>query len=101
MQNSKIQWTDHTFNPWWGCVNVSPACDHCYAETFAKRKTRTKDALWGKDTTRFPASEEMWNAPLKWNRAAKRLGIRYQVFCGSMCDVMERRDDLNGPRQRL
>ena len=25
MQNSKIEWTDHTFNPWWGCVNVSPA----------------------------------------------------------------------------
>lgn len=27
-----ISWTDHTFNPWWGCAKVSPACDHCYAE---------------------------------------------------------------------
>ena len=23
---------DHTFNLWWGCTKVSPACDHCYAE---------------------------------------------------------------------
>jgi protein gp37 len=23
--NSKIEWTHHTFNPWWGCVKVSPA----------------------------------------------------------------------------
>lgn len=36
-QNSKIEWTHHTFNPWWGCVKVSPACKHCYAETWAQR----------------------------------------------------------------
>ena len=33
MENSKIEWTDHTFNPWIGCQHVSPGCDHCYAET--------------------------------------------------------------------
>lgn len=32
-----ILWCDHTFNPWWGCVKVSPACANCYAETWAKR----------------------------------------------------------------
>jgi protein gp37 len=32
MKNSKIGWTDHTFNPWIGCQKVSPGCDHCYAE---------------------------------------------------------------------
>lgn len=31
-ENSKIEWTDHTFNPWYGCTKVSPGCDHCYAE---------------------------------------------------------------------
>jgi protein gp37 len=36
-ENSKIEWTDHTFNPWLGCTKVSPACDHCYAEGWAKR----------------------------------------------------------------
>ena len=36
-RDSRIEWTDHTFNPWWGCTKVSPACDHCYAETWARR----------------------------------------------------------------
>jgi protein gp37 len=32
---TEIAWTDHTFNPWWGCNKVSAGCDHCYAATFA------------------------------------------------------------------
>ena len=32
-ENTKIEWTDHTFNPWEGCQKVGPGCDHCYAET--------------------------------------------------------------------
>lgn len=27
-----IEWTDHTFNPWWGCVKVSPAWSTSMAE---------------------------------------------------------------------
>lgn len=34
MKNSRIEWTDHTFNPWVGCTKVSPACDHCYAKAY-------------------------------------------------------------------
>ena len=30
-ENTKIEWCDHTFNPWIGCTKVSPACDNCYA----------------------------------------------------------------------
>ena len=33
--NTSIEWTDATFNPWWGCQKVSPACDHCYASVIA------------------------------------------------------------------
>ena len=36
-KDSGIEWTHHTFNPWWGCVKLSPACAHCYAETWARR----------------------------------------------------------------
>lgn len=36
-QNSKIEWTDTTWNPVRGCTKVSPGCAHCYAETFAER----------------------------------------------------------------
>ncbi len=99
--STKIEWTDHTFNPWWGCVNVSPACDHCYAERFANRKTRSKDALWGKEARRLISSDEYWDAPHEWNRRAKKNGVSRRVFCGSMCDIMERRPDLNAPRKRL
>ena len=30
-------WTNHTFNSWWGCPQISPACDHCYTEAWANR----------------------------------------------------------------
>lgn len=35
--NSKIEWTDATWNPVTGCNKVSPGCKHCYALTFAER----------------------------------------------------------------
>jgi DNA repair photolyase len=35
--NSKIEWTDATWNPVRGCTNISPGCKHCYAEAFAER----------------------------------------------------------------
>ena len=43
-KDSGIEWTHHTFNPWWGCVKLSPACAHCYAETWARRVGMD---LWG------------------------------------------------------
>lgn len=39
-----IEWTDATVNFWWGCTKVGPGCDHCYAETWAKR---TGSGIWG------------------------------------------------------
>lgn len=93
-----IAWTDHTFNPWWGCVRVSPACDHCYAEAFAKR---TGNAVWGKDSPRRFFGDKHWNEPHKWNRAAETAGERRRVFCASMADVFEARDDLDEHRERL
>jgi len=35
--NSKIEWTDATWNPVRGCTKISPGCAHCYAEVFAER----------------------------------------------------------------
>lgn len=34
---SRIEWTEHTWNPTVGCTKISPGCKHCYAETMAKR----------------------------------------------------------------
>ncbi|WP_428244000.1 DUF5131 family protein [Gynuella sp.] len=35
--NSKIEWTEQTWNPVTGCTKISPGCKHCYAEEMAKR----------------------------------------------------------------
>lgn len=84
-ENSKIEWTDHTFNPWVGCTKISPACDHCYAEGWAKR-TGGAD-LWQGERRR--TTDANWRQPLKWNREAERDGVRRKVFCASLADVFD------------
>jgi protein gp37 len=104
VENSRIEWTDHTFNPWWGCVEVSPACDSCYARTFAKRLGFN---VWGPTAERRLFGNPHWNEPLKWNAAAVKAERRYRVFCSSMADVFERHADpvmnavLDDQRSRL
>lgn len=96
--DSKIQWTDHTFNPWWGCARVSPGCERCYAEAFAKRVGRAK---WGVNEERVVTSDKNWREPLKWNAAAEKAGVRARVFCASMADVFEDKPELVHWREGL
>lgn len=96
--DSKIEWTHHTFNTHWGCQRVSPGCEHCYAEAFAKR---TGHDVWGPMADRRMLSETNWAQPVKWNRAAEKAGERHRVFCSSMADVFEDRRELNPVRERL
>jgi protein gp37 len=84
-ENSKIEWTDHTFNPWTGCMKVSPGCDHCYAESWAKRSGTVQ---WG-DNPRRRTTEANWRLPVKWNAQAEREGRRFRVFCASLADVFD------------
>jgi protein gp37 len=97
-KNSQIEWTHHTFNPWWGCKKVSPACDHCYAELWARRMGHD---LWGTHAPRRFFGDAHWREPLIWNEEARVAGRRQRVFCASMADVFERRADLNMERLRL
>lgn len=99
-ENSKIEWTNHTFNPWRGCQKVSPGCQHCYAETLSKRNPAVLGE-WGPNGKRVIASEAHWRLPLKWNKAAKLAGERHRVFCASLADVFEDRPELVAPRVRL
>lgn len=92
-ENSKIQWTHHTFNPWRGCTKVSEGCKHCYAETMSKRNLKVL-GQWGPNGTRVVASESMWREPMKWDAAAKAAGERHRVFCASLADVFEGRDTM-------
>jgi protein gp37 len=96
--NSKIEWTHHTFNPWWGCVRVSPACKYCYADSWAKR---LGIEAWGPTSERKFFTDSHWREPIKWNKDAELAGDRRRVFCASMGDVFENRRDLDAPRERL
>lgn len=85
-----IQWTDSTWNAWWGCQRVGPGCDHCYAEALDKR---TGGDHWGAKADRRRTSEANWNEPLRWQKKADAFeaehGHRRRVFCGSMMDIMD------------
>lgn len=108
-EHTGIEWTDHTFNPWWGCVKVSPACHNCYAETLSHRYGFK---VWGPGTERRFFSDAHWKEPLRWNKQAQAEGRRQRVFCASMADVFEvpfsgpdngreLRDRLDRERSRL
>ena len=94
-----IEWCDHTWNPWMGCTKVSPACDRCYAETLTKNRMGLK--LWGHDAPRQVTTDRYWKQPLKWDKEAAEEGRRARCFCGSLCDIMEVRPDLDPVRKRL
>lgn len=84
--NSKIEWTDHTFNPWLGCTKVSPGCDNCYAETLTARFGSVE---WGAGKPRTLTSPANWAKPRQWDKAAAAAGVRHKVFCASLADVFD------------
>lgn len=97
-ENSGIEWTHHTFNPWRGCTKISAGCAHCYAETLSRRNPRVL-GVWGPRGTRAIATEAYWQLPLTWDAEAKAAGERRRVFCASLADVFEGRDTM--PREWL
>ena len=77
--NSKIEWTDATWNPVRGCSKVSPGCVHCYAETFAERFRGVPGHPFefGFDLRTVP---EKLAEPLRWSKPKK-------IFVNSMSDL--------------
>ncbi|HXD00122.1 MAG TPA: phage Gp37/Gp68 family protein [Verrucomicrobiae bacterium] len=77
--NSKIEWTDATWNPIRGCSKVSPGCVHCYAETFAERfrGVRGHPFEFGFDMRIVP---EKLGDPIRWSKPKK-------IFVNSMSDL--------------
>lgn len=118
-ENSKIQWCDHTFNPFIGCTKVSPGCTHCYAMLMMDH--RYQKVKWGPQGTRMRTAKAYWKQPLKWNETVwvecevcgerqvydpealcpacrhplirTKSRARQRVFCGSLCDVFEEKRD--------
>ena len=81
--NSKIEWTDATWNPVRGCTKISPGCTHCYAETFAERFRGVPGHPFGQGFALRLVPEKL-DEPLRW--AAPRM-----VFVNSMSDLFHER----------
>ena len=75
--NTKIEWTDATWNPITGCAVVSPGCTNCYAMKLAG--TRLKNHRSREGLTVETKSGPVWNGkvrlnaewmeqPLRWSR---------------------------------
>lgn len=76
---SKIEWTDATWNPVRGCTKVSPGCKHCYAETFAERFRGVPGHPYeeGFDLRVVPSKLD---TPLGWKQPRR-------IFVNSMSDL--------------
>lgn len=94
-ENSKIEWTHHTWNPWIGCQKVGPGCNGCYA--WAMMDLRYGRVEWGEigagTGTRSRTSASNWKGPRKWNKAAVASGERTFVFCASLADIFDNHVD--------
>lgn len=87
-ENSKIEWTHHTANLWWGCTEVHAGCDNCYARVFSHRYDGGI-SLWGEGSKRR-AIKSVWNDLAKYQRLAAKAGEIHRVFVGSMMDIFEK-----------
>jgi protein gp37 len=77
--DSKIEWTDATWNPVRGCTKISPGCKHCYAEVFAERFRGVPGHPYeqGFDLRLVP---EKLTEPLRWQTPK-------MIFVNSMSDL--------------
>ena len=87
-EDTRIAWAHHTLNWWVGCQKVSPGCDLCYAEGWAKRSGLVG---WGPHAERRLTSRKTRNQPLRWDRRAAERGRRERVFVNSLSDYGDNR----------
>lgn len=62
-ETTGIEWTDRTWNPWYGCTKVSPGCAHCYMFREQTRYRGTPEVVQRSKTT--------FTEPLRWKEPAR------------------------------
>ena len=89
MADSKIEWTEKTWNPIRGCSRISEGCRNCYAERMATRFSGEGKPFHGyaestpsgpRWTGKVSLIPEMLDKPLRWRKPAR-------VFVNSMSDL--------------
>ena len=79
MANSKIEWTENTWNPVTGCTKISQGCAHCYAEVMSRRLKAMGKPKYSNGFL-ITIHEECLNEPLTWNKP-------HTIFVCSMSDL--------------
>jgi protein gp37 len=79
MKQSKIEWTEATWNPSIGCDKISAGCKNCYAEVMAKRLQAMGSAGY-EDAFKFKIMPDRLESPLKVKKPTK-------FFVNSMSDL--------------
>ena len=77
--NSKIEWTESTWNPVTGCNKISPGCKNCYAERMAKRLKSMGSERYVNEF-KLTLHEDVIQEPLNWKRPRT-------IFVNSMSDL--------------
>jgi protein gp37 len=78
-EQSKIEWTDATWNPTRGCDKIAPGCAHCYAERFAERFRGVPGHPYERGFDPRLAPDKLLE-PLRWK-------ISRRIFVDSMSDL--------------
>lgn len=79
MSESKIEWTDKTWNPITGCSKKSTGCLHCYAEVMARRLKAMGQEKYANGFI-VTLHERCLNEPLTWRG-------NHNIFVCSMSDI--------------
>ena len=77
--NSKIEWTEATWNPVTGCTQISPGCAHCYAMRFANRFKGVAGHPYERGFE-VQLRPERLRQPLEWTKPRR-------IFVNSMSDL--------------
>jgi protein gp37 len=81
-QNSKIEWTESTWNPVTGCTKISAGCKNCYAERMALRLKAAGSPNYA-NGFQVTLHEHVLEIPLRWKKSRT-------VFVNSMSDLFHK-----------
>ncbi|MGR3318888.1 MAG: DUF5131 family protein, partial [Candidatus Anammoxibacter sp.] len=87
MANSKIEWTESTWNPLSGCSKISPGCNNCYAERMAFRLKKMGQKNY-RNGFKLTIHDHALEIPLKLKKPQK-------IFVNSMSDLFHKDVPLN------
>lgn len=82
MRQTKIEWTESTWNPVTGCTKISPGCSRCYAERMSRRLKSMGQPNYA-NGFRLSVHDRLTNLPLSWKTPQT-------VFVNSMSDLFHK-----------